>query len=99
MIRAGGYLGIIGGGFIAFGGIAYLVIAPQVASGVYLESELVRGSVILIVGILGILCGIRALQVNKWKWAISGYILISLVAAWFVYVNIIVNLIAFFQYL
>jgi hypothetical protein len=67
MIRTGGYLGIIGGSIIAFMGIVYLVIAPSVASSVYLVEELGRGFIILIVGILGILCGIRALQVNHWN--------------------------------
>ena len=96
MIRTGGYFGLIGGGFIVFGGIAFIAMAHGFDPGGFLEDALGIALLILIVGILGILCGIRTLQVNKWKWAISGYILISLVAAWYIY-GMVVNLLPIIQ--
>ncbi|HEX76150.1 MAG TPA: hypothetical protein G4O12_06155 [Dehalococcoidia bacterium] len=87
MIRLGGIFGIIGGGFILFSGIINLLIT--IFAHPKSPDVLVFGIIASTIGILGILCGIRALKTNKWKWAISGYFLLSLVIAYFIMVLVV----------
>ena len=52
MIRTGGYFGLIGGGFIVFGGIAFIAMAHGFDPGGFLEDALGIALLILIVGII-----------------------------------------------
>ena len=79
MIKLGGIFGIVSGSLALFWGIITLLIAvfaePIGETEDMMGNALLPGIFLFLVGILGIICGICALKINKWRWAIPGYIL------------------------
>ena len=93
MIKLGGVFGIVSGGLALFWGIITLLIAvfaePIGETEDMIGNALLPGIILFLVGILGIICGIRALKINKWRWAIPGYILFSLGIVYLIFVSVV----------
>ena len=100
MIKLGGILGIVGGGLILFWSIIILfisVFAEPIGETKNMDDALFIGIIAFLVGILVIVCGIRALKTNKWRWAISGYILFSSLIAYIIFISIVMTFPHIFQ--